>query len=55
MMGFMGLTLKEAQEIAGHSSPALTASVYTHTFREQKRQAAKRIGDFWAGPNAKAR
>ncbi len=39
-----GGTLREAQELVGHSSFALTADTYAHLLDDQRKATADRIG-----------
>jgi integrase len=43
-----GLTIKELQALAGHSSPSITLNRYAHLFEGQDEAAAQRLDDHWA-------
>ena len=50
LLAASGASLKEAQEILGHSSYQLTANLYTHVFEKAKRDAMDRMDAYMALP-----
>ena len=50
LLAASGASMKEAQEILGHSSYQLTANLYTHVFEQAKRDAMDRMDAFMALP-----